>query len=344
MKALSYLLITGLLAACTSVRYMGIETYNPSEVMYPENVRKVLIVNNALPQSPDRGYEFIFLGVPQDTCKANADSALSDACRTLGAAIVESDFFDDVLLFQEATRKDKAFYADVKLSPEEVKSLCEETGADAIISFDRLLFDMKKETGALIAGYVSGSIRIDIAGISRTYLPGKLSPAATVVVSDSISWFEEAYSLEELDLLLPAPEEALRIAGGYIGSKLSSVFVPHWKNDVRWYFTGSGARWKEATAYAVAEKWEQASGRWHYIYTTSSRWSDKAKAASNLALACEITAQMEEALGWAEISYDLFEKNKGKDYTHTRTQQLYTETLKQRILNNKKLNSQFGEK
>ncbi|MDR2810391.1 MAG: tetratricopeptide repeat protein [Tannerellaceae bacterium] len=344
MKASFYLLISCLLAACTSVRYMEIETYNPSEVTYPESVRKVLIVNNALPQPPDTGYEFKFLGLPQDTCKANADSALFDACRAFGTAIVEAGFFDDVLLFQETTRKDEAFYADVKLSPEEVESLCEETGTDAVISFDRLLFDMKKEVKAFMDGYVTGKIRVDIVGIVRSYLPGKISPDVTVLVSDSVFWSEEVSAPGELSLLLPAPNEALRVAGNYVGSKLYSVFVPHWNNEIRWYFTGSGARWKEATAYAVSEKWEQAAERWQYIYNNSFRWSDKAKSASNLALACEITARMEKALEWAEVSYSLFEKNKGKDYAHTQTQQFYTERLRQRVSNDKKLNLQFGEK
>jgi hypothetical protein len=343
MKASLYLLITCLLTACGSVRYMEIETYNPSEVTYPESVRKILIVHNAQAQPPDSGYEFKILGVAQDTCRANADSALWDACRALGTAIAGSGFFEDVLLFQETTRKDGAHYADVKLSREDVMSLCEETGADAVISFDRLLFDMKKEINVFMEGYVSGTIRVDIAGIARSYLPGEVHPGITALASDSIFWSEEAYTPEELSLRLPAPDEALRVAGNYIGSNLYSVFVPHWNSEIRWYFAGSGARWKEATAYAASQKWEKASERWQYIYDNSSRWSDKAKSASNLALACEISGRMEKALEWAEISCDLFKKNKGKDYPRTSAQQLYTEIVRKRILNDKKLNLQFGE-
>jgi hypothetical protein len=342
MKASFYLLIICLLTACSTVRYMEISAYNPSETTYPENVRKVLIVNNALPQPPDTGCEFKILGVLQDTCRMYADSALFDACRALGAAIAEADFFDDVLLFHEATRRDEVFYADVKLSPEAVNSLCEETGADAVISFDRLLFDMKNEITVLAEGYVSGSVRVDVRGVVRSYLPGRVNPTVTALVSDSIFWLNDAYNMEELDALFPAPGEALQIAANIIGIKLHPVFVPHWENEIRWYFTGIGARWKEAAAYATAGKWENASERWQYIYNTSSRWSDKAKSASNLALACEIGGQLEKALEWAEISRNLFEKNRGKDYARTRTQQLYSETLKQRILDDGKLNLQIG--
>lgn len=344
MKVSFYLPALCLLAACSSVRYLEIETCNPSEITYPGIVRRVLIVNNALPQPPDSGYEFTCLGVAQDTCRANADSALQDACRALGSAIAGSGFFEDVLLFQETTRKEGAFYADIKLTQEEVQSLCEETGADAVISFDRLLFAMKKEVNAFMGGYVRGTIRVDILGIARSYLPGEKNPGITALVSDSVFWSEEAFSPEELSLLLPAPDEALRIAGNYAGSNLYSVFVPHWNSEIRWYFTGPGARWKEASACAVSEKWEKASERWQYIYDNSSRWSDKAKSASNLALACEINSRMEKALEWAEKSYNLFKTHKGKDDLHTSSQQLYTEILRKRILNDRKLNLQFGEK
>jgi hypothetical protein len=319
---------------------MEIETFNPSEITYPGHIRKILIVNNAAPQPPDMGYVFNLFGVPQQVEKIETDSALFDACRALGTAIAETDFFDDVLFFHEGTSKDDN---SLKLTPEEVSSLCEETGTDAIISFDRLLFDMQKEIIAFSEGYVIGSIRIDVKGIVRSYLPGKTGPAITALTSDSIFWMEYADTQEELMLRLPTPAEALRVAGKYIGSKPYPLFVPHWKNEMRWYFAGSGARWKEATVYAVSGKWENASERWQYIYNHSSRWSDKAKSASNLALVSEITGHPEKALEWAKIAHNLFESKKGNEHSYTQMQELYVKTLEQRILNDKKLNLQFGK-
>jgi hypothetical protein len=206
-----------------------------------------------------------------------------------------------------------------------------------------MLFTMKKEIKSFAEGYLTGSIRIDIAGIARSYLPGRRNPVITVMASDSIFWLEDAFSLEELALRLPAPDDALRVAGKYMGLKLHPIFVPHWETETRWYFTGSGARWKEATVYVISEKWEHASERWQYIHNTSVRWSDKAKSASNLALACEISGRMEDALKWAKIAHSLFESKKGKDNPHTRMQQLYVEALEKRMMNDKKLNLQFGE-
>lgn len=54
MRSILFIGIAGLLSACSTINYVGIETYNPAEVTFPENVAKVLIVNNAVPQPEER--------------------------------------------------------------------------------------------------------------------------------------------------------------------------------------------------------------------------------------------------------------------------------------------------
>jgi hypothetical protein len=328
--------------ACTSIRYMEIETYNPSEVTYPAGVRRALIVNNALPQPANTGYEFIFMGQAQDTCTANADSALFDAARALGVAIAETDFFDDVLFFHEGTRHDESFLEDARLSRDLVQSLCEDADADAVISLDRLLFVTGKRISSHAEGYVTGSIDIQIEGVVRSYLPGRTNPVVTITVSDSVSFFEEAMNVEILSSILPSPEEALRIAGEYAVRKVYRAFTPHWETGLRWYFTGMGARWKEAAAYAGSEKWDKAAERWQYIYNhTPPHSGNKAKAAANLALAAEMEGNFDAALEWAKTSRDLFAPNNESETSNARKQTLYIATLEQRILNEKKLNLQI---
>lgn len=343
MRAPLYLLIACLLSACSSIEYIGIETYNPAEITFPKSVGKVLIVNNAVPQPDDVGYVYNLYGTAQDTARANADSALFNACRSLGKSIVDVSFFNDVLLYHDGTRQDGKYLVDEKLTPEAVKELCEETGADAIISFDRLLFQMEKNVVAFAEGFVAGGIDVKISGVVRGYLPERDKPLATVYMEDSIFWSESADNMELLKYYLPMPDEALKAAGQYIGAKVTPNFVPHWDNETRWFFKGEGARWKEATAYALSDKWEDAALRWRQVYTNSSRWKERAKAASNLALYYEMNTQLKEAFEWANKSYTLFKNKKGADDNTTKLQQAYLEALGKRIREDRKLNMQFGQ-
>ena len=61
-------------------------------------------------------------------------------------------------------------------------------------------------------------------------------------------------------------------------------------------------RVEEATAYALSDKWEEAASRWKHVYENSSRWKERAKAASNLALFYEMKTQLKDAYDWAAKS------------------------------------------
>jgi len=225
----------------------------------------------------------------------------------------------------------------------QLDQLVEENEADAIISLDRLLFKMTKTVTALTEGYLVGMIDIHISAVLRTYLPGREQPLATVLMNDSIYWSEAAYNQVLLDKLLPTPEAALREAARYIGIKAQPNFSPHWQSEARWYYTGTGALWKEGTAYAKAGKWDEAISRWKRIYDSTSSWKNQARAASNLALGYECKDQLGQAYEWAGIAAELYKKNGKDDDDIYKLQQVYKEVLEKRVHADKKLILQIGE-
>ena len=328
------------LASCSSVNYVGIETYNPAEVTFPGKVGKVLVVNNAVCQPDNVGCEFMLFGEKVDTFRVKADSALVDACIGLGKAIADGPYFDDVLLYHDVVRTDDVYYEDQKLTDEQVRVLCEETDADAVVSLDRMLFDSKKMVKAYADGFVRGEIQVRVSGVLRSYIPGRPNPLATIHLSDSVYFFEEAPNLVLLDKVLLSSEEALRTAAEYVGAKASPNFVPHWENETRWFYSGMGTDWKEATAYARLEKWDKALTRWKHIYDKTNSRKYRARAASNIALGYEMETKLEEACEWATRSVGLFKETEGEDGTNTKLLELYVKTLQERMYSGKKLDMQ----
>lgn len=335
--------LVALLTACGSMRTFEIETYNPSEVTFPEATRTVLVVNHAVPQPEDVGYKSEIMGEGEKVERARADSALYDACHALGEAMMRSDYFSDVLLYHDTLRTDSLYYLDQRLTFAEVERLCEETGVDAVVSLDRLIFQMDKSVIPFSSIYVMGQINVQMKGIFRAYLPGRAQPLATVMVEDSVQFVESAEVPKVLDIYLPDPEEALRLSARYLGTKVSDNFVPHWSRESRWYYTSSGARWKEASAYASNGDWEQAGERWRQLYDRAKPGAGKAKLASNLALVEEMRGDFEQALVWATRSHDLFKQTLGDEADETQLLQVYQKALSERVTANRKLNAQFGE-
>ncbi|MCD8042267.1 MAG: tetratricopeptide repeat protein [Tannerellaceae bacterium] len=331
------------LCSCTTISYMGIETYNPAEITFPDPVKKILIVNNAVPQPPELGYTYSLGGVNQDTCRAYADSALFAAAKTLGESIVEHEFFEDVLLYHLPIRTDDLYFSDQKLTAAQVNRLCRENGVDAIISIDRLLFNMHKSVTSLMEGYAYGQIDVKMNGIIRSYLPGKENPLATVHVQDSVQFSLTAGSRELLNEQLPPPNKILELAAIYLADNLYPNFVPFWKEEERWFFNGGNTLWREASAFAGSGRWEKAYERWEQIYNRTGSWKDKAKTASNMALYHEINGDMEEAQKKAEEAYQLFLTHKGEKDEQTQRQETYKNILSQRAHKDMKLDIQFGK-
>lgn len=341
-KALFLLVMFAVLTGCGTVNYINIETFKPAEVTFPAMVKKVLIVNNAVPQPEKSGYEYKLMGILQDTARVKADSALFDIGRSLGISILDTNYFNDVLLFHEGTRKNNNYLSDEKLTQAAVRALCEETNADAVISIDRLLFDMTKATASFSSDYYLGFVSVKVASVIRAYIPDRETPLATVLMSDSLSWSDQAETIKKLDSYLPSPEGALRESAKYIGSLAAPNFVPHWDNEVRWFYSDMASEWKQASAYASAQKWDAAEQIWLSVYKKTRSETSKAKLASNIAFAKEMQGDYAEALEWAEKARLSFLK-KGESTRDYKLLKQYAEALEKRINENRKLNIQIGE-
>ena len=340
-KALFLFIVLAVLTGCSTISYINIETFKPAEITFPSVVNKVLIVNNAVPQPENTGYEYKLLGTKQDTARAKTDSALFDLSRALGVSILETNYFSDVLLFHETTRDDDNYLLDKKLSQETVQTLCEESDADAVISIDRLLFDVTKTTTSFNAYLFLGLIDVKMSSVMRAYIPDRETPLATVLLSDSVFWSEQGESIKEIENYLPSVENALRESAKYLGSIAAPNFVPHWDNEVRWFYTGISTEWKQASAYASVQKWDAAEQVWHTAYNKTKSENQKAKLASNIAFAKEMQGNYTEALEWAEKARITFQK-KGENTRDYQLLDQYAKALRLRIAENRKLNIQIG--
>ena len=328
-----------LFASCSSLRYVDIETYNPSEIVFPKTVRKILIVNNAVAQPAVR-YQPLRQMTHADTVGVSADSTTFDFCRKLGERMAQSPRFEDVRLYQGSLRTDPFFASEQRLTEEEVRRLCEEEGVDAVISLDRLLFKMK---GVLRQGdYLPmGSVDVEVLGTVRATVPDGKRALGTVLLSDTIpvniEWgLAGSEKIEELPL-----DDVLRGVSGYLADKTHLNFVPHWSLDTRWYYTASGSLWKEAAAYAATDHWDEAAAIWQRLYDRTPEGKTQARLAANLALCEELKGDLSKALEWAKHSHELCLKYLGASAEATRNQGYYISVLEHRVRSDEVLRKQF---
>jgi len=333
-----------LLLSCSPFRYIAVDTQNPAAITFPPELRRILVVNNAVTQQ-EVPYESTLRMIP-DSVKITADSTAFDFCRTLGEIVAEHPFFDDVRLLEGCFRKDMMPLTAMFLTREEVGQLCDEHEVDVVISLDRLLFKLKEDTEKVYGVEVIGMLRVEVSGVLRLYLPGRETPMTTVLLADTIKpdfWFEPDDMLPHSLLFSSDHTNLLRKSARLLAEEARVHFIPYWSHDVRWYYVASESQWKEATAFAVSERWDRATQLWLTLYDRASSWKKRARLASNIALGKELTGDLEEALKYAERSHQLFLEQLGKEDETVKKQEVYVRVLSNRIVEERRLRVQMGE-
>ena len=323
-----------LLASCSTIRFIGIDTLEPSELHVPHTVRRVLIVDNAA--MPSVAPCALTLGkIPLEVKEVTTDSMAFYYCHTLGERIADAHHYDDVRLYDRAYRP--SHLSDQPLSASEVRQLCTDEGVGAVISLDRLQFSIKGDVNPLYF-LTHDPLRVEVSGLIRLSIPSDtLTMARTVHLSDTLRAAFEG-TIDSPEAISQAMRTILREVSLYMADKSSSRFVPHWEPNVRWYYTSSSSAWKEASAYAAAEKWKEASIIWHRLYDQARNWKLKARLASNIAVSEELCGNLSIASDWAERSYTHYlEYASEVDSTTLNRQRRYTEVMKQRLRSDKEL-------
>jgi hypothetical protein len=303
-------------------------------------MEKVLILNNAAPQ-PEVPFTST-IREPSDSLRIASDSALVDFCRTLGWKIAESPYFEDVRLYEGSYRTDQAFSSDVRLTGSEVRQLCGEHDVQAVISLDRLLFSISEEVWKISVLDVLNEWHVAVSGVLRTYLPGGDTSLNVIYLADTV--------IPQLtsdngwgDVRLLTPEQVLREVAAYVATEAYVHFVPYWREDMRWYYVSPDSRWKEAAAFAAAERWENAATVWEALYEKAVSRKAKARLASNLALGAELGGQLTAAKHWATLAHQYFAEYLNADHSTVRLQKSYVEVLEQRIEAEKILHRQLEQ-
>lgn len=336
VKQLPFIALLCAVAACSPIRYLSVDTYDPAAVTFPRNVRKIMVVNNtALSEIPAMPK----IAKMVDAKTVPSDSVAAAFCRTLGGMIADAPCFDDVRLYEGMIRTDSFAGHDVGLTPEHVAFLCEAHSVDAIVSLDALLFTVDEAVrsnnsfGLFLESVVSGAIRI--------YMPGRQAPFGIVNMSDTLY---STILTDEPDVFTPDDVRYALIASfEQLAEKYHTCFVPHWSSDLRWYYIGSySARYKEAAAFMATGKWEKAAALWDALYDAAASAQTKARLASNMALCSEMTGAFADAIAWAERACRHVEEHvPDRNERMLQLQTRYLSVLKGRIEAEKKLQQQI---
>lgn len=340
-SSLTILLVALLMSSCAGIKYLTVETREPAQVNLPSKVLSVAIVNNVVQQPDEVGHDSIPVGHAQpERVKVSSDSVAIFYAEAMAQFLNEEDYFQQVIYYNKPLREDNNFFQEKPVDPEMMHKIRNETGADAIISLDKLIIETKKRDHFKYQGYFYADMTGKINSILRVYMPTMEGKIPAVQYTDSIHW--EGFDIQDgkayAENMIPSRKEALKLVAVKAAEKMTYVFAPHWEMQDRWYYTLSNSVMREGEAYARGSEWNKAIEKWEAFYNNTSRKIDKAKAASNIALAYEMTDDMAQALEWATIANDLFNESSAPGSLERKRSLLYKIEVTRRLKNSNSLN------
>lgn len=335
------LLMGLLLGSCAGIKYLTVETREPAQVTLPSSVLSVIVVNNVVEQPDDIGHTTKLLGKSDiEKEKASSDSIAIYFTEALAQFLEEEDYFQRVLYLDQPLRDDKDFFTEEPLTPETMNEIRRKTGADAIISLDKLVMITSKYEHYRQQGYTYSAMTGKIQSVLRVYFPTMEGKIPAIHYADSIHW--EGFDIQDkqalADIILPSREEGMKLLAVKAAEKMTYVFAPHWEMQDRWYYTLPASLMREGEAFAGKADWNRAIEKWEAFYNNRSNKTDKAKAAANIALAYEMLDNMAKALEWATIAQDLFVQSTTQNSLERRRSLLYKNEIIRRQNSGNKLN------
>ena len=325
---------------CAGIRYITIDTREPSRIDWSPSVASVVVVNNTVQQPDHIGHDISLPGQPVQRIRASSDGIATIYMQALAQFIDEEEFFDRVLFYHPPLRTDTYFFEEIPLSLSTIATVLRESGADAIISLDQLIIQTGSRLSLVeplrsmelnLEGFPPRAMQVEITtritSSIRVYTPMLAGVIPTVQYSDSLVFRALAWSDQDF---IELREYAMRQLVIHAAERMSRVLSPHWETQDRWFYTTMGARMREGVAFARGGQWENALERWLLSYT-SARRIEKAKAASNVALAYEMLDDLENALAWATRAHQLFEQHTSTNSLDRRRSLLFKNELQRRL-------------
>lgn len=340
---LSVLFAGMLLSSCAGIKYLSVETREPAQVALPSNVLNIAVVNNVVQQPDEIGHYIKQLGrsAAQRT-KASSDSIAIYYTEALSQFLNEEDYFQRVVFYNKPLRSDKDFFREELIAPETMNEIRRMTGADAIVSLDKLIIETNKREHFRQQGYTYSDLTGKINSVIRVYLPTMEGKIPAVQYTDSIRWegFDIQDGMAYAEVMIPSTEEAMKLLAVKAAEKMTYVFAPHWEMQDRWYYTLPNSLMREGETFAKGARWEEAIEKWQTFYNSLSNKTDKAKAANNIALAYEMMDDMDKASEWAEVSNNLFVQSTSPNSLERRRSLLYKNEIERRRNNSNRVNQE----
>jgi len=193
------------------------------------------------------------------------------------------------------------------LTMNQVNRICESMDANMIVALEAFhSFDSLYRY--LTESYYVSERKTSLLTAWRVYEYGNQQPVYQGYIEDSIYFNAYGYSRYSADKDLISYKNALYEISYSSGEKFFREISPHWKEIERIYFDYYSQDMAKANAFAESKLWKKAAAVWRPI-AEKKKGGKSAYAAYNMAIASEMTGNLELAMFWLNKALEMRSDN-----------------------------------
>ena len=328
-------------SSCTTLSYTSLDILRPAKVSFDSKANDVLIVNNAVAQPVDYGHKTELFNESTKNLKLETDSLPLFCLGALTEDIAEKEFFNNVYLHANTINGGTDFFTIKSIPLDSVNAMCSRYNANVLLSLDRF-----KVNDKITELYYGDTYTYYDALVARyesqwsIHYPGK-EKYETITFRDTIYWDSESPQRRKAIAGLPKRSDALIDGALYVGRNSIKRFIPYWDKADRYFFNSENKLLKEGMDSALVKNWASAISIWEKGLSKRSL-SLKAKLANNIAVAYEISGDVDKAIEYAKKSNGYFLRDPFVNYEHLGCVTNYVQQLSRRKKEIELLDKQLG--
>ncbi|HLP04259.1 MAG TPA: DUF6340 family protein [Paludibacter sp.] len=343
LKLPGLIVISLLLSSCNQMLYTSLDILRPAKVAFAPEASNLLLVNNSTPQPAGQGHRTIPYNAAPKRVELPTDSMSLFCLGALTEELGNKDFFTSVKMLPQSLNKSNDPNTITLLNDSTVRALCLSNTANTVLALNNIKVadDLTEyyfnETGSWL---IALECRIE-TNWSVHYLNNM--QVTTVHFKDTAYWESESYNRREAYAGLAKRPDALIDAALNAGRKSGDRFVPYWEKADRYFFNPANKQMRAGMDSVYLKNWNAAIRIWGEVANRSKNETTKAQAANNIAIAYEILGNIDRALEYATLSYNIRSKMNNSDFEAYLRARSYVKELSQRKKEIPILKKQLGE-
>jgi len=280
--------------------FISIQVLRPAQMPLPADAKRILIVNNAVPQPNNYGLTVFSFGTKVKTKAVANDSLAFYYVQELLKRFNSTKGRQYSLLYLDAGKR-KTYLDESPISRYSLQNIADTTTADCIISLDKLLINsvMRSEN---YLGACRLTMDSQIWPTLRIYSADELQRPKVIRSQDSLYWEVYHSSVNGAAAAFPSMNLCYKDLIAYNIDKITQQLLPSVEKVSRFYYYGNDINLREAARYVSLERWDDAAEIWKYVYSVEKSKKKKAYSAANLALYNELNDNFDKAIEWAQVA------------------------------------------